>query len=62
MSRATFTQSDITKALKGALKAGIEIERIQSVEIDRAGNIRVIVGKPIADPAQGGSEGEWDRI
>jgi hypothetical protein len=39
----TFKQGDVTKALKGAAKAGVKIAR---VEIDRDGKIVVIAGEP----------------
>jgi hypothetical protein len=38
-----FRQNDVTKACKGAIRAGLEIQR---VEIDRAGKIVVFAGKP----------------
>ena len=45
MSRrpSKFRQTDLTRALKGALAAGIEIER---VEIDKDGKIVVVAGAP----------------
>jgi hypothetical protein len=45
MSRGaqTFKQNDVKKAGKGALDAGLDVQRI---EIDRAGKIVIIVGKP----------------
>jgi hypothetical protein len=39
----TFKQSDVTKAVKGARLAGVEIAR---VEIGRDGRIIVVTGKP----------------
>jgi hypothetical protein len=49
MSRAahTFKQADVTKALKAAVKAGIDVGR---VEIDRDGKIIVIVAEPAGAP------------
>jgi hypothetical protein len=49
----TFRQRDVTAALKAAKDAGAEVER---VEIDKAGKIVVIMGKP------NGNQGtnEWD--
>jgi hypothetical protein len=45
MSRApgTFKQGDVTKALKAALKAGLEVKRY---EIDSSGKIVIITGRP----------------
>jgi hypothetical protein len=44
MSRGaqTFKQGDVTKAVKGAVNAGLEVQR---VEIDQAGKIVVFAGK-----------------
>lgn len=43
MSRGpcTFKQQDVTRALRGALAAGVEIQR---VEIDKLGRIIVVTG------------------
>lgn len=61
MSRGaqTFKQGDVTKALKAAEKAGVEVQRF---EIDPAtGKIVVFAGKPDesqkAKPAN-----EWDAV
>jgi hypothetical protein len=45
MSRGpqTFKQGDLTRALKGAVAAGIDVRR---VEIGRDGKIVVIAGQP----------------
>jgi hypothetical protein len=53
-----FRQQDITKAIKGATKAGINIARI---EVAKDGRIVII---PAAEGAQigAGEENEWDRI
>jgi hypothetical protein len=48
MSRgATFKQCDVTKALKGAAAAGIDVGR---VEIDRDGKIIVVAAEPAKTP------------
>jgi len=39
----TFKQSDVTRALKAARKAGADVAR---VEIDRQGKIVIVMGKP----------------
>jgi hypothetical protein len=62
MSRGqqTFKQSDLTKALKGTVKAGIAVER---VEINKDGKI-VIVTARLDDAADGEKpeKNEWDRV
>ena len=52
-----FRQQDITRAIKGATKAGVNIARI---EIAKDGRIVII---PAAEAAQLGAaeENEWDR-
>jgi hypothetical protein len=59
VSRAaqTFKQGDVTKALKGAVKAGL---RVQRVEIDREGKIVVITGGDMLASAITGNE--WDNV
>ena len=42
-----FKQGDITKAVRGAVKAGLDVQR---VEIDRDGRIVVIAGKTSTYP------------
>jgi hypothetical protein len=51
----TFKQGDVTKALKGAVNAGMSVKR---VEIDRDGKIVVITGRP-GQPIE---ENEWDSV
>ena len=62
MSRGqqTFKQSDVTKALKATVKAGIAVER---VEIDKNGKIVVVTARP-EDAADGEKSGknEWDGV
>jgi hypothetical protein len=45
MSRGqqTFKQSDVTKALKATLKAGVPVERL---EIDKNGKIVIVPARP----------------
>jgi hypothetical protein len=59
MSRGpcTFKQSDVTKAVKAVVAAGVDVAR---VEVGKDGRIVVIAGKPSPDKEKGG--GEWDRI
>ena len=54
MSRSaqTFRQVDVSRALKGAAAAGIDVAR---VEIDRNGNIVLVAGKKaefVLDPGE----------
>jgi hypothetical protein len=59
MSRGaqTFRQGDVTKALKGAVNAGLSVKR---VEIDKkSGNIILFTGAPGEPPA---SANEWDDV
>jgi DNA-binding MarR family transcriptional regulator len=61
MSRGqqTFKQSDVTKALKAMVKAGI----VGRVEIDKDGKIVIVPARP-EDAANGEKPGknEWDRV
>ena len=63
MSRGpqSFTQSDLTKALRAAVKAGLEVSRY---EIDRDGKIVVITGKLdlSEDPISARDANEWDSV
>jgi hypothetical protein len=60
MSRGnqTFRQGDVTKALKGAQNAGIEVQRI---EIETGGKIVVFAGKP-DQRLEGRLANEWDDV
>ena len=51
-----FKQGDVTKALKGAVNAGLSVAR---VEIDREGRIVVITGRPDQSPLE---LNEWDTV
>jgi hypothetical protein len=57
MSRGaqTFKQGDVTKALKGAVRAGLKIKR---VEIDKSGKIILFTGAA-GEPM---SANEWDEV
>lgn len=56
MSRgpATFKQTDVTRALKGALAAGMNVGR---VEIDREG--RIVIVAPSQKPEPQGDLDRW---
>jgi hypothetical protein len=61
MTRApsTFRQSDVTRAIKAAVAAGVHIARI---EVDCTGKI-VIVTTQEPPGVQSGEEGDtWDRV
>jgi hypothetical protein len=62
MSRGqqTFKQSDVTKALRAAVKAGITVARY---EIDKNGKIVVVTGRGPEEPiSDGKEENEWDSV
>jgi hypothetical protein len=62
MSRGsqTFRPRDVTKALKGVVAAGIEVQR---VEVDRTGKIVVVTSKQDQNSQPINVEvNEWDRI
>jgi hypothetical protein len=53
-----FRQTDLTRALRGARAAGVEVAQ---VEIDKDGRIIVVAAKPKEDSG-GGEQNEWDAI
>lgn len=62
MSRgpSMFRQTVLTRVLKGARAAGIEIGR---VEIDRDVRIVVVVARPAEDSGEAlGEHNEWDTV
>ena len=54
---ATFKQADVTRALRGAVAAGVEVQRI---EIDKTGKIVVVTGKPERVPVS--NINDWDEV
>ena len=60
-SRQAFRRNDLTRAIKGAVAAGVEIAR---AEIEpQTGKIVIVFGKSVASsPANSGELGEWDHI
>jgi hypothetical protein len=52
-----FKQTDITRAVKGALAAGL---KIRSCKIDRHGNIEVLAGEPLPE-TDNGTGNPWDK-
>ncbi len=53
---AVFTQGDISKLLKGAKAAGMDVRR---VVIDRSGRIVADFGHPVEDATEAN---EWDVV
>jgi hypothetical protein len=59
-SQQTFKQSDVTKAIKATIKAGIAVER---VEIAKSGKIVIVFARPeAAANGDGPGNNEWDGI
>jgi hypothetical protein len=58
---ATFKQTDVTRALRAAAAAGLQVT---GYKIDpQTGKIEVVTGKPEGQDSGNGREGnEWDRI
>jgi hypothetical protein len=56
-SQQTFKQTDVTKALRAAVKAGIAVQR---VEIDKNGKIVIVTGTP--DGGTNPGKNEWDGV
>jgi hypothetical protein len=57
--RASFRQSDLTKAIKGVAAAGLQVAR---AEIDPAsGKILVVIGVPSAEE-EASSLNPWDKV
>ena len=54
----TFRQEDLTRALKAAVKAGIEVARF---EIDKAGKIVVVTGKAKEERGTEAANA-WDEV
>jgi hypothetical protein len=61
MSRGqqTFRQSDVTKALKATVKAGIAVRR---VEIEKDGKIVVVTAPPQDAAGEKPEKNEWDVV
>jgi hypothetical protein len=59
MARAalTFRQSDVARAVRAVVSAGVEVARI---EVDKEGRIIVVAGKPASDQGRGANE--WDSV
>jgi hypothetical protein len=55
--RAIFHESDLSRLLRAARKAGLEVAR---VEIDKDGKIVLVTGAPAAGDTKGANE--WDSV
>jgi hypothetical protein len=55
----TFKQQDVTRALRAAAAAGVEV---QQVEIDKTGKIILVTGKRQEQTDEGRGANEWDSI
>jgi hypothetical protein len=53
---ASFTQSDLTRALKGVAKAGLMPAR---AEIDSTGKIVIVLREPSAESVDGSLLDDW---
>ena len=60
--RQTFRRNDFTRAIKGAMAAGVEIARAE-IEPD-TGKIVIVFGKSVASSstADNGEPGGWDHV
>ena len=54
-----FRQLDMTRALKAAAAAGIDVARI---EIEKSGKIVIVTGKPEEPNTDDRGENEWDNL
>jgi hypothetical protein len=61
MSRkaSTFRQTDITRAVKAVVAAGVEVARIK---IAKDGSIEIDAGKPVEIDDENQGLNEWDRL
>lgn len=61
MSRgpSTFTQRDVTRVVKAAVAAGMQVRQ---VEVDKAGKIVVVTGRPPDATSENSGANEWDSI
>jgi hypothetical protein len=56
-ARCTFRQRDVTAALKAAVAAGVSV---RGVRINAAGDIEVVIGRPLEQNFSGSDRNEWD--
>ena len=57
--RQHFRQTDVTKAVKAVVRAGVEVGR---VEISPEGRIIVIAGRPTEGHSTQTETNEWDSV
>jgi hypothetical protein len=55
----TFKQGDVTKALKGAVKAGLKVQR---AEVRTDGSILLDFDRPATAPQDDPNVNEWDTV
>ena len=58
-ARARFSQADVTRAYRGAVKAGMSVQRIEICPA--TGRIVVIAGPPPSTDLSG-EPNEWDEV
>jgi hypothetical protein len=56
---SAFKQRDLTRAVKGVVKAGVDVQR---VIIDKQGRIEIIAANSWQAPEQGKEANEWDSV
>ncbi len=56
---STFRQSNVTRAIKGAIAAGVTIAR---VEIDKDGKIVIVLPGSAPDARESNGGNEWDSV
>jgi hypothetical protein len=57
-SKQALKQSDLTTAIKGVRKAGVQLERIKRIEIERDGRIVIVIADGKA-PEEGRELDDW---
>lgn len=58
-ARARFSQADVTRAYRGAVKAGMSVQRIE-ISLT-TGNIMIIAGPPLRAELSG-EPNSWDEV
>ena len=58
-ARARFTQADVTRAYRGAVKAGMSVQRIEICPA--TGRIVIIAGRSFGSDL-GDEPNEWDEV
>ena len=58
-SKQAFRRTALTRAIKGAMKAGVEIA---SAEIEPSGKIVIVFGKSVASVGETVTGNPWDEV